>query len=118
MIHPRGNLFFSDVWSAAHIFVSRCQHQEGDKSLNNFECPGCAKKKGGQYTHGTIDMNALKERGVAAAAVAPVEAAPQGEEEAGGDDAVNNTCTWPPPEAEYFFGEQPLARCLCCSIAA
>lgn len=50
-------------------------------------------------------MDALKERGVAAAAVAPSEAAPQGDEEAGSDDLVSNTCTWPPPEAEYFFGE-------------
>lgn len=51
-------------------------------------------------------MDALKERGVAAASVAPAEAAPQGDEEAGGDDVVSNACTWPPPEAEYFFGEK------------
>lgn len=82
------------------------EYQEGDKSLNNFECPGCAKKKGGQYTHGAIDMDALKERGVAAAALAPADAASQGDEEAGSDEVVSNACTWPPPEAEYFFGEK------------
>lgn len=87
-------------------------NQEGDKSLKNFECPGCAQKKGGQYTHGKIDMDALKERGVSAAAVAPAEVAPQGEEEAGGDDPASNTCTWPPPEAEYFFGEHRMTSLL------
>lgn len=50
-------------------------------------------------------MDALKERGIAAAAVVPAEAAPQGDEEAGSDEVVSNACTWPPPEAEYFFGE-------------
>lgn len=78
--------------------------QEGDKSLTNFQCPGCAKGKGGQYMYGTVDVDALRERGVTAAAVV-VEAATQGEEEAGGSELASNTCTWPPSEAEYFFGE-------------
>lgn len=77
--------------------------QEGDKSLTNFQCPACAKGKGGQYMYGTVDVEALRERGVTAAAV--VEPATQGEEEAGGSELVSNTCTWPPSEAEYFFGE-------------
>lgn len=110
------HLFFTVLKAVSTYSTSPCSNfllclvkiQEGDKSLNNFECPGCAQKKGGQYTHGKIDMDALKERGVSAAAVAPAEASPQGEEEAGGDDPASNTCTWPPPEAEYFFGEQTL----------
>lgn len=53
-------------------------------------------------------MDAVKERGVAAAALAPAEAAPQGDEEADSDDLASKTCTWPPPEAEYFFGEKRL----------
>lgn len=54
--------------------------------------------------YGKIDMDALRERGVAAAAVA--EAATPGEEEGtSGGELASNTCTWPPPEAEYFFGE-------------
>lgn len=54
--------------------------------------------------YGTVDVDALRERGVTAAAVV-VEAATQGEEEAGGSELASNTCTWPPSEAEYFFGE-------------
>ncbi|CBJ26123.1 conserved unknown protein [Ectocarpus siliculosus] len=108
---PNDGTFMVQCDDCDQWFHGSCVNlKEGDKSLNNFECPGCAKKKGGQYTHGTIDMNALKERGVAAAAVAPVEAAPQGEEETGGDDPVSNTCMWPPPEAEYFFGTLDLTQ--------
>lgn len=89
-------------------------NQEGDKSLTNFECPGCAKRKGGHYSYGKIDMDALRERGVSVAAV--VEATvTQGEEEAGGGELGSNACTWPPPEAEYFFGEEAL-RCLLFAI--
>lgn len=53
-------------------------------------------------------MDALKERGVAAAALAPTEAVPQGDEEADSEELASKTCTWPPPEAEYFFGEKRL----------
>ncbi len=53
-------------------------------------------------------MDALRERGVAAAALAPTEAVPQGDEEADSEELASKTCTWPPPEAEYFFGEKRL----------
>lgn len=79
--------------------------QEGEgKTLSSFECPRCAKKNGGQYMYGNVDEDALRERGVAAAAVA--ETTSQGDEEAGNSELASNTCTWPPPEAEYFFGER------------
>lgn len=113
---PRNACPTPEILSSLTAFTSpptlpfTSSQQEGDKSLNNFECPGCAKRKGGQYTHGNIDIDALKERGVAVAAVAPAEATPQGDEEAGNDDVVSNACTWPPPEAEYFFGETYLGR--------
>eukprot|EP00752_Nemacystus_decipiens_P009884 g8817.t1 len=108
---PNDGTFMVQCDDCDQWFHGSCVNvKEGDKSLNNFECPGCAKKKGGQYTHGTIDMDALKERGIAAAAVTPGEAAPQGDEEAGSDDVVSNACTWPPPEAEYFFGTLDLTR--------
>lgn len=83
------------------------QEAEG-KSLNNFECPGCAKKKGGQYTYGVIDLEALRQQGVTPTPI--LEGPAQGEEDAGGSEVSSNTCTWPPPDAEYFFGECFCAR--------
>lgn len=78
--------------------------QEGDgKNLSNFECPGCAEKKGVPYAYGKVDTEDLRER-AGAAAVVP-EAPLQGDEETVGGELATNTCTWPPPEAEYFFGE-------------
>lgn len=49
-------------------------------------------------------MDALRERGVTAPVAVVEVTPPQGEEGAGGEVA-SNTCTWPPPEAEYFFGK-------------
>eukprot|EP00903_Cladosiphon_okamuranus_P013909 g12937.t1 len=108
---PNDGTFMVQCDDCDQWFHGSCVNlKEGDKSLSNFECPGCAKKKGVQYIHGTIDMDALKERGVAAAAVAPAEAAPQGDEEASSDDVVSSACTWPPPEAENFFGTLDLTQ--------
>lgn len=89
--------------------------QEGDgKSLSNFECPGCAEKRGVPYANGKVDAEDLRERAGAAAAV--IEAPPQGDEETSGGELASNTCTWPPPEAEYFFGEQRLETLACCGV--
>lgn len=80
-------------------------YQEGEgKNLTNFECPGCAERKGVPYAYGKVDMEGLRERAGAAAPVA--EVSPQAEEEPAGSEPASKTCTWPPPEAEYFFGER------------
>lgn len=80
-------------------------NKEGEgKNLTNFECPGCAERRGVPYVHGKVNLKELRDR--AAAAAAPVvEVIPQGDEESSGSDVTSKTCTWPPPEAEYFFGE-------------
>ena len=50
-------------------------------------------------------MEALRERGVAAAAViAEISTSAEEEAESGGEVA-GSPCMWPPLETEYFFGE-------------
>lgn len=58
------------------------------------------------YAYGKVDMEALRERAGAAAPVA--EVLPQAEEEPASSEPASKTCTWPPLEAEYFFGENAI----------
>lgn len=83
-------------------------HQEGEgKNLTNFECPGCAERKGVPYAYGKVDLEEVRDRAAAAASPA-MEVAPQTEEEPSSTDVVSKTCTWPPPDAEDFFGAYSL----------
>ena len=50
-------------------------------------------------------MEALRERGVSAAAVVPDISTSAEEEAESGGEVAGSPCTWPPSEAEYFFGE-------------
>lgn len=53
--------------------------------------------------YGKLDLEALRERGIAAPAVVP-DVSTEEDVNSGGE-VTHTTCTWPPPEAEYFFGE-------------
>lgn len=71
--------------------------------------------------YGKLDLEALRERGIASPAIVPDVST---EEDCNsGCEVTHTTCTWPPPEAEYFFGEcitliraqlRPLEVCPCC----
>lgn len=48
-------------------------------------------------------MEGLRER--APGATPASEVSTQADEEPTGSEPASKICTWPPPEAEYFFGE-------------
>lgn len=50
-------------------------------------------------------MEALRAGGGASIVDAVAEVNPQTEEEPAGAESMGKSCTWPPPQAAYFFGE-------------